>query len=242
VDTRAVEISDKSIKATTLDPLQTQNKSKSKSKSKRQASLDLAAVRLFCVASRVGAPPLAIGGANSIISCRESQQVGVRVTLKPKHRLETNKHRNLLESDRELMTAPHSICHPCPWRYWRCPELNHCSTIISALEQGSSVPSVAQPSPLDCTSTRRSQCPVGLYRLTLGTHTCTRTEKGTHICDDRCGATVDTGAVEISDESIKATTIDPLQTQSKNNSKSKAPVDPAALRLFRVASREWEFR
>jgi hypothetical protein len=40
---------------------------------------------------------------------------------------------------------------------------------------------------------------------------------------------VDTRAGEISDESIKATTIDPLQTQSK------APLDPTALRILRVA-------
>ncbi len=50
-------------------------------------------------------------------------------------------------------------------------------------------------------------------------------EKGTHICDDRCGATVDTGAAEISDESIQATTIDPLRTQTKSKSKkAKLPL------------------
>jgi hypothetical protein len=47
--------------------------------------------------------------------------------------------------------------------------------------------------------------------------------------------------VEIGVESIEATTIDPLQTQSKSKSKSKskseAPLDLAALRLLRVASR-----
>ena len=50
---------------------------------------------------------------------------------------------------------------------------------------------------------------------------------------------MDTRAVEISDESINATTIDPLQTQSKSKikSKSEAPLDLAALRLLRVASR-----
>ena len=40
--------------------------------------------------------------------------------------------------------------------------------------------------------------------------------KGTHVSDGGCGATVDTRAVDISDESIQATTIDPLQTQSKS--------------------------
>jgi len=47
--------------------------------------------------------------------------------------------------------------------------------------------------------------------------------------------------VEISDENIQTTTIDPLQTQTKSKAKAKAkaeaPVDPAALRLLRVASR-----
>ena len=74
-------------------------------------------------------------------------------------------------SDRKIMTAPYninSICHPCPWRCWHCPELNHCSDIITALKQGSSVSSVPQPSPLHRTSTRRSECPVGLYLLALG--------------------------------------------------------------------------
>jgi hypothetical protein len=67
VDTGAGEISDESIQATTIDPLRTQTKSKSKSKSKSEAPLDLPALRLFRVASREGVPPLAVGGADSII-------------------------------------------------------------------------------------------------------------------------------------------------------------------------------
>jgi hypothetical protein len=88
-----VEISDESIEATTIDPLQTQSKSKSKSKSKSEAPLDLAALRLFRVASRVGVAPLAVGGANSIIhgdnhnkqeyESRTSRNIGCTPTRTP---------------------------------------------------------------------------------------------------------------------------------------------------------------
>lgn len=47
-------------------------------------------------------------------------------------------------------------------------------------------------------------------------HTRTPDERGTHVWDGGCSDTVETRAKDISDESIKATTIDPLQTQSKS--------------------------
>ena len=46
-------------------------------------------------------------------------------------------------------------------------------------------------------------------------HTRTPDERGTHVWDGGCSDTVETRAKDISDESIEATTIDPLQTQSK---------------------------
>ena len=81
------------------------------------------------------------------------------------------------------MSAPYTVCQS-PWRYWHCPELEHCSRKDHhSREQGSSVPSVPQPSPLHCTSTRGSQCPVGLYlpalfALDAKTHAHARTNTG----------------------------------------------------------------
>jgi hypothetical protein len=60
-----VEISDENIQTTTIDPLQTQTKSKAKAKA--EAPVDPAALQLPRVASRVGVPPLAVRGTNSII-------------------------------------------------------------------------------------------------------------------------------------------------------------------------------
>ena len=90
----------------------------------------------------------------------------------------TNKNPQLTQSDREIMTAPYSICHPCPMAALALPELEHCR------KQGTSAPSVPPPSPRHCTSTRSSQCPVGLYLPALfaldpKTHAHTRTNTGT---------------------------------------------------------------
>ena len=149
-----MEISDESIEATTIDPLQTQSKSESRS----EAPLDMAALRLFRVASRVGVAPLAAAVANSIIhgdnhnkqeyESRASRNIGCTPTRTP----------NLLKAiARSIMTTPYSICHPRPMAALALPRAR-------ALQpQGSLAPSVPPPSPLHCTSTPSSQCPVGLY-------------------------------------------------------------------------------
>ena len=148
--------SDESIQATTIDPLQTQSKSEIKS----EAPLDLAALRLLRVASRVGVARwqqvVPIASFMAIIT--KSKRVRVTLlTYKPEHRLYTNKNPQLTQSDREIMTAPYSICHPCPMAALALPRAR------ALPPQGTSVPSVPPPSPLHCTSTRSSQCPVGLY-------------------------------------------------------------------------------
>jgi hypothetical protein len=175
VDARAVEISDESIQATTIDPLRTQSKSKSKS----EAPLDLAALRLLRVASRVGVARwqqvVPIASFMAIITTSKR----VRVTYKPEHRLYTNKNPQLTQSDREIMTAPYSICHPCPMAALALPRAR------ALPPQGTSVPSVPPPSPLHCTSTRSSQGPVGLYLPALfqglrSQDACTRTHEHGH--------------------------------------------------------------
>jgi hypothetical protein len=60
------------------------------------------------------------------------------------------------QSDREIMTAPYSICHPCPMAgsaLRHCPELEHCS------RKDHQCPRSRHRARLHSTSTRSSQCP-----------------------------------------------------------------------------------
>ena len=97
MNTRAVEISDESIQATTIDPLQTQSKSEIKS----EAPLDLAALRLLRVASRVGVArwQQVVPTASFMAIITKNKRVRVTLlTYKPEHRLYTNENPNLLKA------------------------------------------------------------------------------------------------------------------------------------------------
>jgi hypothetical protein len=86
------------------------------------------------------------------------------------------------QSDREIMTAPYSICHPCPMAgsaLRHCPELEHCSRKDHQCPRSrhraryTVLALVARNAPLGCTS------PVSLKALHPKTHAHARTNTGT---------------------------------------------------------------
>ena len=104
---------------------------KQKRNQKSGALLDLAALRLLRVASRVGVARwqqvVPIASFMPIITASRSTS-----HVQAETQVVTQQEPRSTRSDPKIMTAPYSIiCHPCPWRCWHCPELNHCSDIIT---------------------------------------------------------------------------------------------------------------
>jgi hypothetical protein len=138
------------------------------------------------------------------------------------------------------MTAPYSICHPCPWRCWHCPELKLSSSkIIAAASKDHRCPWSHNLARYTVLALVARNAPLG-STASPSAHT--------HALRRRRALTYETiGAVppwtrEQWRSATKASKRRPStrcerKPKAKAKAKAKAPLDLPALRLFRVASR-----